>query len=84
LGKEPQYPLDRGLGGLQSWSGHSGEEEKCLPYLCLEWNPSDLAYEYTMNHKVHAVTQLLYMRIFQTVIYLSTNSTRDKLHFTFE
>jgi hypothetical protein len=26
-GKEPQYPLDRRLGGLQSRSGH-GDEEK--------------------------------------------------------
>jgi hypothetical protein len=22
--KNPQYPLDRKLGGLQSWSGHKG------------------------------------------------------------
>jgi hypothetical protein len=24
-GKEPRYPLDRRLGGLQRWSGHDGE-----------------------------------------------------------
>jgi hypothetical protein len=27
-GKEPQYPLDRRLGGHQSWSGRGGEEKK--------------------------------------------------------
>jgi len=26
-GKSPWYPLDRRLGGPQSWSGHSGEEK---------------------------------------------------------
>jgi len=25
---EPRYPLDRRLGGSQSWSGRSGEEKK--------------------------------------------------------
>jgi hypothetical protein len=28
-GKEPQYPLDRRLGGPQSWSWHRGLEKKC-------------------------------------------------------
>jgi hypothetical protein len=30
-GKSPWYPLDRRLGGLQSWSGHSGEEKNSQP-----------------------------------------------------
>jgi len=30
-GKIPQYPLDRRLGGPQSWSEHSGEEKKSQP-----------------------------------------------------
>jgi len=28
LGKDPAYPLDRMLGGLQCQSGRGGEEEK--------------------------------------------------------
>jgi hypothetical protein len=28
--KEPLYPLDRRLGGSQSWSGHGSEENKSL------------------------------------------------------
>jgi hypothetical protein len=31
LVKEPQYPLDRRLGGPQSWSEHGGEEKN--PFL---------------------------------------------------
>jgi len=27
LGKKSQYPLDRKLGGPQSWSGYSGKVE---------------------------------------------------------
>jgi hypothetical protein len=30
-GKSPLYPLDRRLGGPQSWSGHSGEEKNSQP-----------------------------------------------------
>jgi hypothetical protein len=26
-GKEPRYPLDKRLGGLQTHSGHGGEEK---------------------------------------------------------
>jgi hypothetical protein len=28
--KEPQYPLNRMLGGPKSWCGYSGKREKCL------------------------------------------------------
>jgi len=28
LGKSPQYPLDRRLGGAQGWYGHNGKEKK--------------------------------------------------------
>jgi hypothetical protein len=30
-GKSPWYPLDRGLGGPQSRSGHGGEEKIPIP-----------------------------------------------------
>jgi hypothetical protein len=30
-GKDPWNPLDRRLGGPQSWSGHSGEEKNSQP-----------------------------------------------------
>jgi len=33
VGKEPWYPLDRRLGGLQIQSGLSGEERKSQPLL---------------------------------------------------
>jgi hypothetical protein len=36
VGKEPQYPLNRKLGGPQSWSGSSGEEKNSQPLLELE------------------------------------------------
>jgi hypothetical protein len=29
-GKQPRYPLDRRLGGPQSWSGRGGEEKTSL------------------------------------------------------
>jgi hypothetical protein len=35
-GKNPRYPLDRKLGGLQSQSGCSGEEKNSQPLLVLE------------------------------------------------
>jgi len=31
VGKEPRYPLDRRLGGPQSWCGYGGGEEKPFP-----------------------------------------------------
>jgi hypothetical protein len=30
-GKRPRYPLDRRLGGIQSRSGHGGEEKNSQP-----------------------------------------------------
>jgi hypothetical protein len=35
-GKNPWYPLDRRLGGPQSWSERGGEEKNSLPLLGLE------------------------------------------------
>jgi hypothetical protein len=35
-GKEPIVPLDRELGGLQSWSGHCGKEKYSQPLPVLE------------------------------------------------
>jgi len=35
-GKGPWYPLDRRLGGLQSWSGQSGEEKTSQHFSGLE------------------------------------------------
>jgi hypothetical protein len=35
-GKEPRYPLKRGLGGPQSWSGRFEEEENLSPLPELE------------------------------------------------
>jgi hypothetical protein len=35
-GKSPWYPLDRRLGGPQSWSGRGGEEKNSQPLLGLE------------------------------------------------
>jgi hypothetical protein len=35
-GKNPQYPLNRKLGGPQTWSGHFGEEKSLLPLLGIE------------------------------------------------
>jgi hypothetical protein len=37
-GKSPWYPLDRRLGGPQSWSGR-GAEEKNIPNPCQDSNP---------------------------------------------
>lgn len=37
-GKEPQYPLNRGLGELQSFSGHFGGVKNSCPYRTL--NPT--------------------------------------------
>jgi hypothetical protein len=37
LEKDPRYPLDRRLGGPQSWSGHGGEEKTSQS--CRESNP---------------------------------------------
>jgi hypothetical protein len=34
--KSPRYPLDRRLGGLQSRSGHGGEEKNSQPLPGLE------------------------------------------------
>jgi hypothetical protein len=39
-GKEPQYPLDRRLGGPQNQSGSCGEDENLLPLLGVELQPS--------------------------------------------
>jgi hypothetical protein len=36
LGKSPRYPLDRRLGGRQSWSGRGGEEKNSQSLLGLE------------------------------------------------
>jgi hypothetical protein len=35
-GKNPRYPLDRRLGGPQSWSGRGGEEKNSQPQSGLE------------------------------------------------
>jgi hypothetical protein len=35
-GKEPQYPLDRRLGGPQSHFGHGGKEKNSQPPLGIE------------------------------------------------
>jgi hypothetical protein len=44
-GKEPQYPLDRRLGALQSHSGRGGEEKNSKPLLGIKpWNPNPPAY----------------------------------------
>lgn len=32
LGKNPPYPMNRGLGGPQGWYGRFGEEKKFLPH----------------------------------------------------
>jgi hypothetical protein len=37
----PRYPLDRWLGGPQSWSGHDIEEEDSQPSPGFESRPSD-------------------------------------------
>jgi len=34
--KEPQYPYNRRLNGIQSWSAHFGEEKNLLPLAELE------------------------------------------------
>jgi hypothetical protein len=43
LGKGPQYPLDRRLGGPQSWSGHKRLEEKPVPGI----EPQSVVRRYT-------------------------------------
>jgi hypothetical protein len=41
LGKDPWYPLDRRLGGPQSWLGHRGQRKNPLPLPGIElWLPS--------------------------------------------
>jgi len=35
-GKSPWYPMDRRMGGLQSPSGHSGEEKNSQPLPVVE------------------------------------------------
>jgi len=39
-GKDPQYPLDRRLGGPQSWSGHRGWRKNPLPLLKFKFRSS--------------------------------------------
>jgi len=39
-GKSPHYPLDRRLGGPQSWSGWGGKEKKSQHFPYQELNPS--------------------------------------------
>jgi hypothetical protein len=41
-GKILQYPLDRRLGGLQSWSGHCGTEKNLFPLQGIEHWPFSL------------------------------------------
>jgi len=41
-GKSPQYPLDRRLSGLQSWSECSSKEKKSLPLPGTESQSSSL------------------------------------------
>jgi len=44
-GKSPQFPLDRRLGGPQSWSGCGGEEKNSQPLLGIKPpNPDHPAY----------------------------------------
>jgi len=38
----PWYPLERRLGGPQSWSGHNGKEK--FPCPCRKSNPSCQAF----------------------------------------
>jgi hypothetical protein len=47
-GKEPRHPLDRRLGGPQSWSGNKGYRKNPLPLLGIE--PRSL------GHAVHSQT----------------------------
>jgi hypothetical protein len=41
-GKDPWYPLDKRLGGPQSWSGHRGQRKNPLPLLGIEPQSSSL------------------------------------------
>jgi hypothetical protein len=51
-GKEPWYPLDRGLGGPQSRSGRGGEEKNSCTLS--ELSSSPILYEYGLpNFKFH-------------------------------
>jgi hypothetical protein len=42
-GREPQYPLDRRLGGPQSWSGRDNEDRLSLPLPWIDPRLSNLA-----------------------------------------
>jgi hypothetical protein len=54
-GKNTQYPLERGLGGPQSWSGHGVEERNSQPMPGIEpWSSDRPAW-----NEIHFLIQLL-------------------------
>jgi hypothetical protein len=67
VGKEPQYPSDRGLGRPKNWSVQRQEEKKSCPYQGLSSDPSGthcsrLLYQqhYSIN-KISTAHYLLYL-----------------------
>jgi hypothetical protein len=51
--KDPQYPLDRRLGGPQSWSGHKGWSLiVCIYFIYLAYNVFNNAQTITSNDRI--------------------------------
>jgi hypothetical protein len=76
-GKESRYPLDRRLGGPQSWSGYRGEK---IPSPCWDLNPDHPARSPVKCYTTE-LSRLLAMPVFQSnafrrSIYLTYNLLR--------
>jgi hypothetical protein len=75
----PQYPLDRRLGGPQSWSGHGGEE-KNFPAPAGNQTPkphSSSPQPVIIPTELHQLLHKNYMKIkkIRKNIYISINNT---------
>jgi hypothetical protein len=63
----PRYPLDRRLGGPQSWSGHRGQRKNPFPLPGIEPRQGVNA----------AINELLLTSVWFTVCFKNTNEEQD-------
>jgi hypothetical protein len=73
-GKSPCHPLDRRLGGPQSWSGHSSEEKNSQTLLGFEpliIQPSPVLYQ--LQEKGRCITNIGYILVIQELLLYDCN-----------
>jgi hypothetical protein len=60
-GRNPLYPLDRKVGGFQSWFGCSGRGRTFLNRLfsCQVWVPEMLCHPWDLNSKTFQITYII-------------------------